>query len=197
MTLTCRPAKARGITRRRAPEDLRPFLGAAGKRLEADGALELGAGQVPAGVFAASPENPRQAARDPRDARTARARLLSLGQRGPLPSECAPSGLFGRALGLPAFVSPAGCAPARPGTPGRDHGAPRGGPVGRTDRATRRLARRRAAGWGAARSGAVLSQLLLPPLASSSSPSLRLSRRAARLLPPSSPGCSRRCLTAL
>jgi len=40
VTLTCRPAKARGISKRSALEDPRPFLGAAGKRREA----RMGAG---------------------------------------------------------------------------------------------------------------------------------------------------------
>lgn len=96
---------------------------------------------------------PRQAARDPRDARTARARLLSLGRRGPLPSECAPSWALSRALGLQAFGSHPGapCPPRHPGAgPPGPHG---GGPVGRTDRATRRLAGKRAAGWGPHASG--------------------------------------------
>lgn len=58
VTLTCRPAKARGITKRRAPQDLRRFLGAAGKWLEAGMGAGAGSRAGLGGARAASLENP-------------------------------------------------------------------------------------------------------------------------------------------
>lgn len=74
VTLTCRPAKARGITRRRAPEDLRPFLRAAGKRLEAGTGRWAGSRAGWAGL-GRHPWRTPPGGRDPRDAQAARARL--------------------------------------------------------------------------------------------------------------------------
>ena len=143
VTLAGRPAKARGATKRSAPKAPRPFPRAAGRGREAG--MDAGAGgRVGRGSGTFSGE-PRRAAKGSQDPRTAWAGFLSPGRRGLLPRECAPSWDLGQ---VPAFGShpAAPCLPRHPGA--GPQGPLLGGPVGRTERATRRLAGRRAAGWG-------------------------------------------------
>ena len=149
VTLTCRPAKARGITKRSALEDPRPFLGAAGRGREARMGAGAGsrAGLGWAGLWQhlwrtppGGEGSPGRASRQGKASKSRAARATSERVRaflGSWPCSWTPRVWESPGCALPAQAPRAG--------PRGSHG---GGPVGRTDRATRRLAGRRAAGWG-------------------------------------------------